>query len=236
MNSENGARRLGSSLRGNAPDEPVAPKSAAQVIRRDGFRKDIQGLRAVAVVSVLCFHLRPWVLPGGFIGVDVFFVISGYLITDLLLREFEATGTVSIAGFYARRLKRPVPIATVVLLTVAVCVGVLPVSRWRDVAAEMNASALYYQNWHLADRRIGYFAPTGNLAPLQHYWSLSVEEQYCILLRVLLVAGKLLSPFWRAGSGTRGPSASSSASIPTSSWSRRAGATAFLDRGASRRT
>ena len=109
-----------------AVERPVATP-----VPRAEFRKEIQGLRALAVACVICFHLKPSVLPGGFVGVDVFFVISGYLITDLLLREMEATGRVSIGGFYARRVRRLLPIATVVILAIAILIGFLPAARWR---------------------------------------------------------------------------------------------------------
>src|SRR5262245_33335319 len=98
------------------------------------FKKEIQGLRAVAVLLVLVFHIWPSALPGGYVGVDVFFVISGYLITNLLLKEAEKTGSLSIRGFYARRIKRLVPMATVVLLVVAGCIGLLSVLQWEDTA------------------------------------------------------------------------------------------------------
>jgi peptidoglycan/LPS O-acetylase OafA/YrhL len=181
------------------PTVPLAifERSAAKpsTAPRAAFRPEIQGLRAVAVVAVVVFHLRPWMLPGGFVGVDVFFVISGYLISDLLLREIEATGRVSIRGFYARRVKRLLPIASVVLVVVAACVGFLPVARWRATAEEIAASALYYQNWLLAERAKDYFSHVGDLAPLRHYWSLSLEEQYCILWPLPLLIGGALGVF-----------------------------------------
>ena len=101
------------------------------------FRPEIQGLRAIAVLAVLAFHLWPGALPGGYVGVDVFFVISGYLITGLLLKEYESTGTISVARFYKRRIRRLLPAATLVLIVVTTCIALLPASRWEDVASDI---------------------------------------------------------------------------------------------------
>ena len=106
------------------------------------FRPGIQGLRAVAVLTVLIFHVWPAVMPGGYVGVDVFFVISGYLITGLLLRELERDRTIGIARFYARRVRRLLPASTLVLVAVALLTFTLPPSQWRGVASEVVASAL----------------------------------------------------------------------------------------------
>ena len=151
-----------------------------------GFRPEIQGLRAIAVLIVLVFHLWPEALPGGYVGVDVFFVISGYLITGLLLREAERDGRISILGFYAKRIKRLLPAATLVLVAVATCISILPVVRWEGTAHEIIASALYVENWWLAANSIDYLALESAPSPLQHYWSLSVEEQYYIVWPILL--------------------------------------------------
>jgi len=121
------------------------------------FRDDIQGLRAVAVLAVLGYHAGIPALSGGFVGVDVFLVISGYLITGLLLREIAATGRLSLAGFYARRARRLLPAAAVVLAAVAlVSLIALPVTRWYAIAGDIAASALYIVNWHLAARTTDY--------------------------------------------------------------------------------
>jgi peptidoglycan/LPS O-acetylase OafA/YrhL len=109
------------------------------------FRADIQGLRAVAVNGVLTFHVWPEVLPGGYVGVDVFFVISGYLITGLLLRELERTGSISLVGFYQRRVRRLLPAATLTLIAVACAITLLPQSRWEDATVGIAASALVYR-------------------------------------------------------------------------------------------
>lgn len=144
------------------------------------FRPEIQGVRAIAVIAVLMFHLWPSVLPGGYVGVDVFFVVSGFLITGLLLRQVERTGNLQVLDFYAKRIKRLLPAATLVLVAVGTCVSLLPILRWADTANEIAASALYVENWWLAEKAIDYLAAETAPSPLQHFWSLSVEEQYYI--------------------------------------------------------
>ncbi len=157
------------------------------------FRAEIQGLRAIAVVSVVVFHVWPWALPGGYVGVDVFFVVSGYLITGLLLREIEASGRISILQFYERRVRRLVPAATLVLLAVALAIPLLPESRWEDTAIEIAASALYVENWRLAWLAVDYLGAENPPSPIQHYWSLSIEEQFYIFWPLLMVAGAVLA-------------------------------------------
>jgi peptidoglycan/LPS O-acetylase OafA/YrhL len=165
------------------------------------FRGDVEGLRALAVVLVLVFHAAPGVLPGGFVGVDVFFVISGFLITGLLVAELEETGRISLLGFYARRAKRVLPAAAVVLgASLLLTVWFLPEIRWSDTARDVTASGLYAVNWVLADRAADYL--TADQAPsiVQHYWSLAVEEQFYLLWPLLLVGiGAWVARRGRAG-------------------------------------
>lgn len=143
-----------------------------------GFRSDIQGLRAVAVGVVLLFHANAPFLPGGFVGVDVFFVISGFLITGILLREATATGRIRLAGFYAKRARRILPAATVVLIvTVVLTVVFLPQIRWQSVGVETIAAALYVVNWVFA-ANTDYLNAEVAASPLQHFWTLAVEEQF----------------------------------------------------------
>src|SRR5690349_1281898 len=119
---------------------------------------EIQGLRAVAVLAVLIYHIWPKILPGGYVGVDVFFVISGYLITGSLFKEFDGTGRIGIAGFYARRARRLLPAATLVSLAVAASIPLFPRAQWTDIANSLVASALYGQNWFLAAQAVDYLA------------------------------------------------------------------------------
>ena len=159
------------------------------------FRPEIQGLRAVAVLAVLIFHIWPLALPGGYVGVDVFFVISGFLITSLLLREAEETGGISIAAFYERRIRRLLPAATLVLVTVGLCIDLLPEVRWSETAFGIGASALYVQNWWLADRAVDYLASENAPNVVLHFWTLSVEEQYYLVWPLLFLAAT--TPGWR---------------------------------------
>jgi peptidoglycan/LPS O-acetylase OafA/YrhL len=147
---------------------------------------EIQGLRAVAVLAVLIYHLWPKILPGGYVGVDVFFVISGYLITGSLFKEFEGTGRISIAGFYARRVRRLLPAATLVCLAVAASIPFFPRAQWTDIANSLVASTLYGQNWFLAAQAVDYLADDTK-GPMNHFWSLSVEGQYYIVWPLILL-------------------------------------------------
>ena len=169
----------------------TSPAPATGAPPRNAFRPDVEGLRAVAVLSVLAYHAGLPVVTGGFAGVDVFFVLSGFLITGQLLREVGSTGTVDLPAFYGRRFKRLLPAATTVLVfTVIASWLVLPSTRLREVWGDVAASALYVVNWRLADRSTDYLAEDALPSPVQHYWSLAVEEQfYVIWPLVLLVVG-----------------------------------------------
>jgi peptidoglycan/LPS O-acetylase OafA/YrhL len=151
-------------------------------------RLDIQGLRAVAVGTVLLYHAgMPW-LPGGFIGVDVFFVISGFLITGGIVRELRNEGTLSLKGFYARRAARILPAATVALAGVLILTfALLPMTRWLAIGKDAAASTLYFVNWLFASSAVDYMARDQAASPFQHFWSLSVEEQFYIMWPLLLM-------------------------------------------------
>jgi peptidoglycan/LPS O-acetylase OafA/YrhL len=166
-------------------------------------RQEIQALRAVAVLLVVLFHLWPDAVPGGFVGVDVFFVISGFLITGLLLRDVQTLGTVSLAGFWARRARRllPAPLL-VVLICAAATVAFVPLTAWDNFFAELRASTAYVQNWHLAAASVDYFAANDAPSPVRHFWSLSAEEQFYLVWPLLMVVGVLLAR--RTGGARRG--------------------------------
>lgn len=159
------------------------------------FRQDIQGLRAVAVLLVALDHAAFGPFHGGFVGVDVFLVISGYLITSLLLREADQTGEVSLGAFYARRARRILPAALLVTVaTILLSVRFLDGSRALDVGEQAIWVTFFAANIKFASEQTDYFNQDSPLSPLQHYWSLSVEEQFYLVWPViLLIALALLS-------------------------------------------
>jgi peptidoglycan/LPS O-acetylase OafA/YrhL len=146
------------------------------------IRGDIQGLRAVAVAVVICAHAGVTALPGGFVGVDVFFVISGYLISGLLFREVLVTGGVSIGQFWARRARRILPAATVVsVVTVLASLLVMGFLDAREVVVDAIWASAFAANVHFAQQGVYYFAQDTGPSPMQHYWSLAVEEQFYVV-------------------------------------------------------
>jgi len=164
-------------------------EAAAHEPPSTGLRGDIQALRALAVASVMVFHLWPNRLTGGYVGVDVFFVISGFLITSRLVAEVDATGRVRPGRFWARRAKRLVPAsATVLLLVVVAVVTAVPRYLWRQYLDEVIASTLQVENWLLAHNSVSYLAANNTPSPTQHFWTLSVEEQFYVALPLLLLA------------------------------------------------
>lgn len=156
------------------------------------FRPDVQGLRAVAVGLVVAFHAGVPGLHGGYVGVDVFFVISGFVITGLLVRE-RASGQTSLRAFWARRARRILPMATVVLLaTVAATYLWLGPFEGHRVAADGMWTAVFLANVHALATGTNYFASTGPVSPLLHYWSLAVEEQFYVVFPFLFLGAVVL--------------------------------------------
>lgn len=152
------------------------------------YRGDIQGMRAVAVGLVLAWHAGvPW-FPGGFVGVDVFFVISGFLMTQLIVAEIKVSGRVSLRRFALRRVRRLLPAAAVCLFAVCLLTWLfLPRGRWTSIAGDAISAGLYVVNWRMADQSVDYLAVDRDPSPVQHFWSLAVEEQFYVLWPVLLL-------------------------------------------------
>ncbi|MGO4535914.1 acyltransferase family protein [Leifsonia sp. 2MCAF36] len=153
------------------------------------LRYDIQALRALAVMLVVTYHLWPGRVTGGFVGVDVFFVISGYLITSHLVAGAVAPGGIKLGKFWAGRARRLLPLATTVFLaTIIGMYALLPEALWRATLRNVVAAALYVQNWALAADSVNYLARDQAPVATQHFWSLSVEEQFYIFWPLMLIA------------------------------------------------
>jgi peptidoglycan/LPS O-acetylase OafA/YrhL len=156
------------------------------------FRPDVEGLRAVAVVLVVLYHAGVPRVTGGYIGVDVFFVLSGFVITGLLLRERSTTGKTRLLSFYGRRCRRILPAATLVIL-----ITVLAAYHWlgflvgNSTAQVGRTATLFYANFHFISTGTNYLASQAPPSALQNYWSLSVEEQFYVFYPTLVIVAAL---------------------------------------------
>ena len=149
------------------------------------YRPDIDGLRAVAVLAVLLFHAFPRLIPGGFVGVDIFFVISGYLISSILFSSLEQN-QFSLIDFYSRRIRRIFPaLITIFVASFAVAWYFFYADELINLGRHMITSAAFIQNWMLASES-GYFDASAEVKPYLHLWSLGVEEQFYIIWPLLL--------------------------------------------------
>lgn len=197
-------RRFFSPLRHGNPE---APGSGAS---RTEYRPDIEGLRAVAVVGVILFHAGLSQVSGGFVGVDVFFVISGFLITGMLWRELNGTGKVGLRKFYGARARRLLPASALVGVVIAVGVAVLlplvgPLQA-KPIFQDGIASALYVGNYWFAIKGINYLTASAPPSPYEHYWSLGVEEQFYLVWPALMIATAWLVRRAARRSGSAAPS------------------------------
>ena len=156
------------------------------------YRPDIDGLRAIAILSVVIYHAFPTKLRGGFVGVDIFFVISGFLISSIIFRSLQR-GDFSFSEFYARRVRRIFP-ALILVLAASYTVGwfVLLPDEFKQLGKHMAAGAGFVQNIVL-NKEAGYFDTASELKPLMHLWSLSIEEQFYLIFPVLIWGA------WRLG-------------------------------------
>ncbi len=188
-------------------ESSTSAKSLTTVATKPGrFRPDIEGFRALAIISVLIFHAHDFItpgqpgwfnttidrvlsaVPGGFLGVDVFFVISGFLITGLLVREGETTGRINFGKFYARRVRRILPAATVTLLvTLIASMVILPVQRAASTATDVLWAAVFNSDIHFSRSGVDYMSVAIDPSPVLHFWSLNDEEKFYVVWPVLLV-------------------------------------------------
>lgn len=186
------------------PTGATVASIAPEGVKKNTSRPDIQGLRMIAVLAVILDHLMFWP-SGGFVGVDIFFVISGFLITSLLLREYDRSGTISFVGFYRRRIKRIIP-AGMLVIVVTVGLGFWLFNGFRAQQTLWDGvwATLFSANWHFALVGTDYFQSDGPVSPLQHYWSLAVEEQfYLVWPWIMLGAFSLLAAMGLARHGRR---------------------------------
>ncbi|RKW70369.1 acyltransferase family protein [Galactobacter caseinivorans] len=211
--------------RGGAPHDavPTAPRAtsgsrsgAPKTPRR--FLPEVQALRALAVGLVVIYHLYPRAAPGGFVGVDVFFVISGFLITSHLLREVQAKGRISLPAFWAARIRRIMPAAIVVILAIVVATLIWwPSSLWEEITRQGLASLLSVQNWVLALDSVDYMAQENQPTALQHFWSLGVEEQFYIFWPLVVLAAAWLALALARGAKRRNGGRGRRAALPVTS-------------------
>ncbi len=152
------------------------------------YRPSLDGLRSVAVYLVLLFHTGLAAVGGGFVGVDLFFVLSGFLVTSVILSEVDSTGRLGLGAFYARRVRRLLPAAVVVVVATAlVFVLVGSTVRRLPMVGDARSALLYYANWHFLGQSSDYFATDVDKSPFLHFWSLSIEEQFYLVFPLLLV-------------------------------------------------
>lgn len=150
------------------------------------YMPGLDGLRAIAVLGIIIYHLNKRWLTGGFLGVDTFFVISGYLITSLLLKEYDDTGIIKLKSFWIRRLKRLLPAVIVLLMVVGTATLLLKSDNIIRVKHDIIAAIFYVSNWWYIAKDVNYFEQF-SFMPLKHLWSLAIEEQFYIFFPVILV-------------------------------------------------
>src|SRR6185312_7367551 len=159
----------------------------------------LDGLRALAVLAVVAYHLNASWAPGGLLGVGVFFTLSGYLITDLLLGQRESTGKLQLVDFWQRRARRLLPALFVMLLIVIGWVALLDRGQLSALRGMVWSAVLYVSNWWLIAQHTSYFARFGPPSPLGHLWSLAVEEQFYLIWPWLLLLGLRVAGRQRVG-------------------------------------
>ncbi|MDF0126525.1 acyltransferase family protein [Staphylococcus pseudintermedius] len=151
------------------------------------YMPGLDGVRAVAVIAIIIYHLNPQWLSGGFLGVDTFFVISGYLITSLLLTEYHNTGKIELMSFWLRRVKRLIPAVLFLVMGVIVLSLIFMPTEIQKVRADSIAAIFYVSNWWYIMQNVDYFEQFA-VQPLKHLWSLAIEEQFYLVFPIVLLS------------------------------------------------
>src|ERR1700678_4503377 len=141
----------------------------------------LDGVRALAVLAVMGFHEGASELPGGFLGVDIFFVLSGFLITDLLLARYDRLGRLDLKDFWVRRARRLLPPLAVMLVVVTAAATIIEPDQEASLRLALLAAATYTSNWYQILHHVSYFGALGAPPPLDHLWSLAIEEQFYLI-------------------------------------------------------
>ena len=162
------------------------PRRGYSNLSKVPYLPGLDGMRALAVIAVMIYHANPQWLPGGFLGVEVFFVISGYLITLLMMNERERTGGMSILRFYGRRARRLLPALFLMMFLITTYTAVLRPEALGKLRGDLLAGTFYVTNWYQIWVGQGYTA-AGDFAPLRHLWSLAVEEQFYLLWPLVMI-------------------------------------------------
>ncbi|HEC2149981.1 TPA: acetyltransferase [Staphylococcus delphini] len=157
--------------------KPISPR----------YMPGLDGIRAVAVIAIIIYHLNPQWLWGGFLGVDTFFVISGYLITSLLLTEYHNTGKIELTSFWLRRVKRLIPAVLFLVMGVLVLTLIFMPTEIQKVRADSIAAIFYVSNWWYIMQNVDYFEQF-SVQPLKHLWSLAIEEQFYLVFPIVLLS------------------------------------------------
>ena len=180
-----GRRRADRSPVATAPG-PDTGTTADTALR---YRPELDGVRAIAVYLVVAYHAGMSGVPGGFLGVDLFFVLSGFLVTGVILRETDRRGTFSLGGFYARRVRRLLPAAVLVVVVTSLVQLLLTSQATRvGLVGDARAALLYVANWHFVADSRDYFAQADDPSPFLHFWSLAIEEQFYLAFPLLVLA------------------------------------------------
>ncbi len=221
VRSVTGTKPWGWLTRRAADDDSAVHPGLLPSGRSGRYVPGLDGLRAIAVIGVLLYHANVSWLPGGFLGVDLFFVISGYLITTLLLAEYHATGRISFKEFYLRRARRLLPALLTMLAVLVVFMALFHRTALGQARGDVLAALGYVSNWWYVLHHRSYFVASGRQSPLLHLWSLGIEEQFYLVwppllalliafrrrLRVVIgvaLAGAIASSVWMAVLAVRG--------------------------------